>query len=227
MADTLTKRNYVPLATVQATTAAADLNDIDLAEQLIDQYVGFPNKHVPVEYQGQVSALGNSNKTIIDTNDDSQLEVNDNYFKFCVIEFITGACAGEVKAITSSDKDDKSVTVTDAFTGTPVVGDVFKVYQLGKFPRQKDATVAPSADTFYKTIPQNVRDAVVAQVAYQAQMGDAFFAGDDSDKESESIGNYSYSRGGGGGSSSSVKFLAPRARILLRGFKNLTGRLVV
>lgn len=225
MADTVTKRNYLPLATVQVQTSSADLTDLDFAEQLIDEYVGYQDKSIAVEYRGKISALSNSNKTIADTNDSSQLDLLDNHFNFCVIEFLTGACAGEVRTIISSDRDDKSVTIKDATTGTPAVGDVFKIYQLGKFPRQKDVSVFPSSDTYYKSIPQAVKDAVLAQVAFQAQMGDAYFSGDDSDKQSESIGNYSYSRGTAG-ASSSVKFLAPRARVLLRGIKNSTGRLV-
>ncbi len=225
MADTITKRNYVPLATVQVQTAAADLTDLDLAEQLIDQYVGFQDRAVGAEYRGIISALTNSNKTIEDTNNTSQLNFLDNYFAFCVIEMLTGDAAGEVRPIISSVKADRTITIKDAWTNTPAVGDVFKVYQLGKFPRCKDESVFPSSTTMYRSIPQAVKEAVIAQVAFQAQMGDAFFSGDDSDKQSESIGNYSYSRGTAG-ASSSVKMLSPKARAVLRGIKNSTGRLV-
>ncbi len=225
MADTLTKRNYLPLATVQVQTAAADINDLDFAEQLIDNYVGYQNKHVAVEHRGQITALTGSDKIFADTSSNSQLNLTDNYFKNCVIEMVSGGQAGNVRAITSSDKDDKTVTIATAFDSAPAVGDYFKIYQLGKFPRHKDVGTDPSGTIILKSIPQAIKDAVLAQVAFQAQMGDAYFAGDDSDKESESIGNYSYSRGSAG-ATSSVKFVAPRARILLRGIKNLTGRLI-
>ena len=224
MADTVTKRNYIPLATVQAQTAAADLTDLDFAEQVLDNYVGHQDKAVEGNYQGQITSL--LTKTVIDTNSSTQLNVTDDYFKYCVIEMLSGNAAGEIRPIISSSKDNKSVTLKDDWTTTPAVGDYFKVYQFGKFPRQCDSTNNPSGTTFLKTIPQAVKDALIAQVAFQAQMGDAYFAGDDSDKESESIGNYSYSRGSGS-ASSSVKMLAPKARMLLRGIKNSLGRLVV
>lgn len=225
MADTITKRNYVSLADVQAVESGATLAQVDLAEQIVDAYVGAQQRHIPQTFQGDVTAVTNSNKTFADTSSTTQLNQRDGYFIGCVLEIIGGTGAGQSKLITGSDESDKSVTITDAFTTTPDTTSVFRIYQLGKFPRVKDVFQKQDGTTYYKTIPDAVRQAVIAQVSFIIAKGNGFFTGDDGDKESESIGDYSYSRGNSGAQSAQVRMIGPRARTLLRGIKNSLGTL--
>jgi len=145
-----------------------------------------------------------------------------------VIELVTGDAAGTIRLITASDGDDYSVTYDgDAISGIQV-GDIFRIYQLAKFPRQKDQFTRNSI--YYKTIPRAVKDAVVAQTQFIIELGDDYFTGNETDAGSESIGNYSYSNGGqgqGGAQSAVVKMVAPKARTLLRGIVNRLGRIEV
>jgi hypothetical protein len=60
-----------------------------------------------------------------------------------------------------------------------------------------------------------------AIVEYVIEMGDSFFAGDKSEMESESIGDYSYTKGAGVGSI--AKLISPKAKVLLKGIFNRTG----
>lgn len=225
MAVTLTKRNYATLAVVQAEESAATLAQIALAEQAIDNYIGAQQKHIPNTFRVEPTAFAGSNKTIYDTSNNTQLYQVDGYFVNCVIEIIGGTGAGQVRLITSSDKDDRSVTVTDAWDTAPDTTSFMKIYQLGKFPRSKDVLQNNAGTAYYKSVPDQVKAAVIAQVQFMIAQGDSFFEGDDTSKESESIGDYSYSRGGGAGGSqtSAVRMLGPRARTLLKGFKNSVG----
>lgn len=216
-----TLRNYIKLTDVQAVHSSATEAQLDLAEQLIDQYVGKQNKHIPGSFDGEISAI--NTLVISDTSSISKLDSAgyDNYWLNCVIEFMSGLAAGEVKCITASDYSAKSVTIDSATIGTLAAGDVFRIYQLAKFPRQKDTF---NRDTvFYKAIPQAVREAVIAQVGFIIEKGDNYFSGDDAEMDSESIMSYNYSRGANSGQSAVIKMLAPKARILLRGIKNRTG----
>ena len=224
MALTLTKRNYATLAVVQAEEAAATLAQIDLAEQAIDNYIGQQQKHIPNTFRVEPTAFQNSGKTIIDTSNNTQLYQRDGYFVNCLIEIIGGTGAGQARLITSSDYDDRSVTITDAWTTEPDTTSFFKIYQLGKFPRAQDVLMNNAGTAYYKSVPDQVKQAVIAQVQFIIAQGDSFFEGDDTSKESESIGDYSYTRGGGGGQASSVRMLGPRARTLLKGFKNSIGQ---
>lgn len=225
MAVTLTKRNYVTLAIVQETEASATLAQVDQAEQIIDNYIGQTQKHIPQTFRVEPTAYANSYKTIIDTSGNTQLYQRDNYFVNCVIEIIGGTGAGQSRLITASDYDDRSVTITDAWTTQPDTSSFFRIYQLGKFPRAKDVTQNNDGTAYYKFIPDQIKQAVIAQVQFIIAKGDGFFESDDTDKDSESIDNYSYSRGGGGAQSSTVRLLSPRARTLLRGFKSSLGQL--
>lgn len=55
-------------------------------------------------------------------------------------------------------------------------------------------------------------------------MGESFFAGDKSDMDSESIGDYSYSKGKGAGAF--TKQISPKVRLLLNGIVNRIGELI-
>jgi hypothetical protein len=221
--DMSTRRNYIETSEVSGATDA----QVALAEEIIDQYVGVQDKHVKAEYDGEITSLLAGNK-VIDASSLSQLkQQNTNIFSRCVIELVTGDAAGTIRLITASDGSDYSVTYDgDAISGIQV-GDIFRIYQLAKFPRQKDQFTRNSI--YYKTIPRAVKDAVIAQTQFIIEMGDDYFTGNETDAGSESIGNYSYSNasGGSGQQSAAVKMVAPRARTLLRGIVNRLGRIEV
>lgn len=221
-----TRRNYIEEADAPTASAA----QISLAEELIDTYVGPQDKHIKQTIEGQVSThlSDGSTHTITDTSSNSQLELDDDYFKLLVLEILSGDSAGEIRYISASDRSARSIT----YSGTLLTlssGDVFKLYQLGKFPRRKDVIhrTVDGENKYFKSIPIAVKDAVIAQAEYIVEQGDDFFTGDNTDKDSESIGNYSYSRGGSGAQSSTVKMTAPKARTLLRGIMNRKGRMEV
>lgn len=218
-----TRRNYIETSDVAGATDA----QVALAEELIDVYVGVQDKHFKNEYDGEITSLLSGNK-VIDASSLSQLkQQNTNIFSRCVIELVTGDAAGTIRLITASDGSDYSVTYDGDAIADIAVGDIFRIYQLAKFPRQKDQFTRHSI--YYKTIPRAVKDAVIAQTQFIIEMGDDYFNGNEADAGSESIGNYSYSNssGNGGQQSAVVKMVAPKARTLLRGIVNRLGRIEV
>lgn len=227
------KRGYLTIAeleeyaniTVDDETEAFD--QITQAEEIIDAYVGPQQKSVPLVHYGQVASA--VLRVIVDNSSTSHLKFADGYFVGATIEIIGGAGAGQLRTITASSRNDQSVTVDSNWDNQPDSTSVFKIYQLGKFPRTRDVYCTPSPNsTYYKSIPDAVKRATAAQVQFMINQGDNFFSSDDSDKTSESIGNYSYSRGGGSGGSSRaayVSMVAPKARSYLRGIMNAKGNL--
>lgn len=199
---------------------------VALAEALIDDYVGYQPRFYEGEIVGKVT--GSLTGKVVDTNTNSPLYVTDNTFAMCVIEIIGGAGVGQSRVITASDRDDRSVTFEGA-AFNPVLDDtsVYRIYQLAKFPRHKDSRTPSGESIFYKFIPQAIKEAAIAQTEFIIEQGEDYFTGDDSEMDSERILSYSYSRGGNAGQSAQVKFVSPKARTLLRGFKNRTGRIAV
>lgn len=222
------RRNYVTTTEVDelAGITSTDLQ-ISEAEEIIDAWVGPQNKHIESIYTGRASAGGGSTITLESTH---QNIYDVDYFKYCQIEIIGGTGAGQKRVCTTSTKAGV-LTVDSAWTTAPDSTSFYKIYQLGKFPRVHDvefySTQSPS--TYYKSIPEAVRRATAAQVEYMVAMGDDFFKTDAMDKQSESIGDYSYSKGGvnSSGVMSISKVIAPKARALLRGIKNVLGEITL
>lgn len=213
------RRNYINVSEVTGATE----DQVALAEQLIDDYVGVQDRFIKHEVTGKVT--GSLSGKVVDENTNSPLFVTDNTYSHCVIEIIGGAGVGQSRVITASDQDERSVSFEgDAFSPALDATSVYRIYQLAKFPRRKDSKTPSGESIFYKYIPQAVVEATRAQTEFIIEMGEDFFQGEDSEMQSEHIGNYSYSRGQGQGTI--AKMLSPRARTLLRGIKNNTGRLV-
>ncbi len=226
------RRNYLTIdeleeyADITVTEESEAEDQISQAEELIDAYVGHQDKAMPNSIRGEVSSATSSSVT--DNDGGTGLDVGDDYFVGCEIEIIGGTGAGQTRRITASSRSGKSVTVSPVFTTTPNTTSVFKIYQLGKFPRIQDRNTNRAGDKYYRSIPEAVKRATAAQMQYMIEMGSDFFSGASTDMEAENILNYGYRRGAGSsGSSSVVKMIAPKARALLRGIKNSTGRLVV
>lgn len=230
MSLTTTLRSYITIAELQTfagivvTNNSEALRQLERAEQAIDDYVGPSCKHVQGEFRGLISSV--SSKELIDVHSASQLHVIDGYFERCVIEIIGGTGAGQVRLIQSSSFDNRSVTVFDDWDTALDTTSFYRIYQLAKFPREQDIYSSPDGRRYYKAIPDAIKRAVAAQIEFIIQKGDAFFVGDQADFSSESVGNYSYSKANSG-QSATVSALAPRARTLLRGYKNSGGVMLV
>lgn len=223
------RRYYIQTADFPAGATEAQ---VALAEELIDRYVGPQNKFLRYETHGIITSLLNAGKTIVDdgslTSNSTNLDQQNGLYSGAVLEMISGAQAGKRGVLESSSRTDKSVTLKAALSSNPAVGDYFKIYQLAKFPRREDIYSTPDGLNYYGSIPEVVREAVVAQAAFIKAKGDAYFTGDAAEMQSESFLNYSYTRGGtGSGGSSMSNLISPQARTLLRGIVNRTGRLTV
>ena len=217
------RRHYIETTDVSGSTEA----QLALAEELIDQYVGPQPRFLHAQHNGQITAITNSDKTIADTGSNTNLGITNGQYSGAVIEIVSGTAAGVRGWIQSSDKDAKSITLLAALSTLPAVGDYFKIYQLAKFPRQADMYSSPDGLNYYRSIPEQVREACIAQVEFIIAKGAGYFTGDSSDFQSESFLNYSYSRGAGADAANSItKLISPQARTLLRGIMNRKGRMI-
>lgn len=207
--------------TITDTTEADDR--ISQAEEIIDAYVGAQEKYMVESIKG-LAAAGGANSLTLEQSQQNNYDID--YFKLCDIEILGGTGAGQRRKCTGSTK--AGVLTVDAWTTPPDATSFYKITQVGKFPRCEDVvtyTNTGGITTYYKSIPEAIKRAVAAQIEYVIEMGDAFFAGDKSEMESESIGDYSYTKGQG--VASIGKLIAPKAKILLKGIFNRTGTLVV
>lgn len=219
------KRNYLTIEeleefadiTVTDDTEAED--QITQAEELIDDYVGFQDKAVGTEYHGLASA-GSATSLTLQT--DQQNVYEKDYFKYCMVEIIGGSGVGERHMCTGSTK----AGVLSLETFNTVLNDTsyYRIFQLGKFPRLEDCHFdSQNTNTWYKFIPEKLKRAVAAQVEYRINMGDSFFNTNKSNIKSESIGDYSYSKENSGING----LIAPKAKMLLRGIRNIVGEIEV
>lgn len=217
------KAELEEFAEITVTDETEMWDQISMAEEMIDDYVGYQQKFFDWELYGVVSAASAQNKLTLDTNHKSSYPYAD-YFKGMHVEIIGGVSSGDLRKITASDEDGE-LTVESNFTTTLDTTSAYKIYQIGKFPRLSDVfintRVNPTA--YYKAIPEPIRRAVAAQVEYRVNMGDAFFA-TDGQEVSERIGDYAYTSSSKGGI---ARLIAPKARHLLRGILNRTGEIVL
>lgn len=220
------KRQYLSRAelaeyadiTITNTTEADD--QISQAEELIDQYVGFQIKSVCDVYFGRVASATSTTVTLEATRHQNTFQ--NDFFVYCCIEIISGTGAGQRNIITGSTL--AGVVTTATWTTTPDSTSYYKIFQLGKFPRIEDSyfdgNVSPQK--YAKSIPEMVKRATASQVQYFIEMGAGFFAGESSTMDSESIGDYSYSRGTSGSAGTS-NLIAPKAKQYLKGIVNRKG----
>lgn len=228
MTATVTRRKYATLADVSAydsTLTGVTLEDVSQAEEFIDSYVGPQNMCVCDTIYGRVSSA-TANSITLETNRHINTFQN-NYFTFCVVEIMDGTGAGQLRTIKSSTLAGV-VTVDDAFDTTPDSTSHYQIYQLSKFPRcdkdmYYDGLVSPT--TYVKNIPEPVQKAVCAQVQFMKTEGANFFNSNATDFEGERIGNYQYTRGVN--TSNMAPLIAPRAKMLLRGYVNRKGIMIL
>lgn len=203
------------------TTTDSAITD---AEELIDTYVGYQCRAVEEVVEGRVASA--TSTTITLQADRHANTYQGNYFLYCVVEIIGGTGSGQLRTISASTYAGV-VTVDTAWDTTPDSTSYYKIYQVSKFPRNKDEYFdgQASPQTYVKSIPEAVKRATAAQVEYMAAQGSGFFTSDSSSYESEDIGDYSYSRGSG--TSSGNILIAPKARQALRGIVNRKGIMIV
>jgi len=221
------RRGYVSKAETAELLGVAEntITDEKLgrAEELIDSYVGHQLKFFQSNLTGRASAGGS---VTLDLQTDQQSLFDVDYFKGCEIEILGGASVGDRKKITGSTKEGR-ITVDSSWTTTPDTTTFYSIYQLGKFPRQQDVVFYSQnpPSTYYKRIIEPIKRATVMQYEFIDKMGDDFFAGDQLGKQSESIGDYSYTNAD---QSTGVQgLIAPKVKTILRGIRNRTGRLIV
>lgn len=226
------RRGYATLGDLQEfadiiiTDEDEAIDQLNQAEELIDSYVGPQDKARPQIVKSEVKTATTTTLTEVDGL--NVLSVTSDSYKGCEVQIIGGTGAGQTRKITDHNGTTKTITVESAWSTNPDSTSVFVISQLGKFPRVVDRFGNSSGSRYYYVIPEAVKRAVCAQIQYIITQGAAFFAGDDSEKTAESIGNYSYQRGNGGafGQSSRVRLVAPRARDFLRGLTNRKGKFV-
>lgn len=219
-----TRRGYITKVEVESycdiaiTDSDEAIERMELAEELIDQYVGFQNKFLRYEVDG--IATSGTTTTLIDTSGDSLLGSSvDGRYEYCTIQVLSGTNAGEERLIIGHDVSESKITVHEAFSSAIDDTSVYRIYQLAKFPRAKDVKIIDNV--FYKYIPEQVKKATLAQVDYMLEMGDDFF-NSTVDKNSENIDGYDYEI-----PQSVNRLISPKSREYLRGIYNIKGTLLV
>lgn len=206
--------------TILDATEADD--QISMAEEIIDDFVGPQSKFLQYEVRGLISAGGTNNFTLetIHTNN-----MQKNYLRGCFIEIMGGTGEGQRGKITTQTYEGV-ITLETAFSTALDTTSYYRIWQLGKFPRNCDVEFdgVHTPQQYYKSVPEAVRRAVAAQVEYRINMGDRFFGSDKSDMEGETIGDYSYNKSAGSGGMG--RLIAPKAKLLLKGIINRKGQII-
>ena len=221
------RRNYVTTTEVDELIGSGTSTDLQIseAEEIIDAYVGPQNKFLDYVIEGRVAASASGANFTVESTHQNIYDID--FFKWCEVEIIGGTGVGQRKIITASTVAGV-LTVISSWSTALDTTSFYRIYQLGKFPRKEDVTSysTQSPTTYYKQIVENIKRAVACQVEYMTSMGASFFTTDQMSKSSESIGDYSYSVGGKLGSVGIERMIAPKAKLLLRGFKNRLGEIV-
>lgn len=194
MAVDRSRRQYLSIdeleeyADISVDDSEEAYDQIRQAEEMIDSFVGNIEKHISRVHEG--IATGGTVNTVIDTSDDSPLDdKDDDYWTFCEIEFLSGDNKGERTLIISSDESASEVTLMENMDSVVASGDAYRVYQLGKFPRNEEVYHETSDDEkYFKWIPEAVKRATAAQVEYMIRMGDRFFSTSTPHKTQERVG---------------------------------------
>lgn len=212
------------LADITVTDSTEADDRISQAEELVDAYCRHVNKFLEYEVVGRVVS---SASTSITLQADQQNVYEQDFFKWCEVEIISGTGEGQRRKVTTSTKAGV-LTVDTAWTTNPTSSSYYRIYQLGKFPRNEDVQLYSTSSpyVYLKSIPEAVKRAVAAQVEFAIEMGDAFFKGENVDMQSESIGDYSYTKGESSGGNLE-RLISSKSKSLLRGYRNRTGRIVL
>jgi hypothetical protein len=247
------QRQYIDSAYLTKYLSGITLNNdfsavddlISLAEEMIDGYVGAQKKwfrissssnagvYTPPDWEpgepvlrqlmGRVSSVVDPTNFTLQTY--QQNAYQNDFFALCFIEIIGGAGAGQTNHVTGSNRSGQ-ITVQTAWTTALDTTSVYRIYQLGKFPRLQDVFFDSlnQPTRYYKTIPDALRRATAAQAAYINKMGRDYFESDTATMSSEHMGSYSYSRRATTNTAS--LYISPEAKSMLRGLINRTGKII-
>lgn len=224
---------------------------IEMAEEMIDGYVGPQRKwfqldssfiagvYTPPDYEpetpvvkelrGRITSVVSRNQYMLETW--QQGAYQNNFFQMCNIDIIGGTGTGNSYLISASTlAGEITITNTDYSTVTADVFDttsVYRIYQLGKFPRDRDVfyNTFQNPTFYYKAIPENIREATAAQCEYINKKGLSFFTDDSATMQGEHIGPYSYQRRQN--VTATDLLIAPKAKMLLRGFMSRRGTIII
>ena len=242
--------NYLGSQTLTSDFPSEDAL-IEMAEQMIDGYVGpqrrwfqldgsfvagvysppdyEPETPVVKELRGRINAVISLGVYMIEQW--QQNAYQNGFFSKCNIDIIGGTGAG-TSALISASTLAGQITITNVdgttYSGTALdTTSEYRIYQLGRFPRDRDVffDTLHTPTTYFKMIPEQIREASAAQAEYINRKGLSFFTSDDAFLQSEHIGPYSYSRGTNAIGPDIL--IAPKAKLLLRGFKNRRGVMII
>lgn len=205
------------------TNATLAEKHISAAERMVDAYCRGWECFYP-ELTGTVLALPNS------TTVSGSVFGNENPGYWAVgglyLKVVDGAAAGAERLIVGSAES--RCTITSGITGL-AAGDRFVLKQKSVFPRGRDY------DGELPEIPEGIKQAVAAQVAFAVQQGSEAFGqwagavvlNEKAKLTGESYGSgYSYQQDPSQSRDPGAQFLAPQARLLLRRFRSSTGRIM-
>lgn len=219
----LTQEDLAEYADITITDSDEADDQIAQAEELIDAFVGPQDKFIAQKFEGMASA-GSTTTLTLDDRYKASYPYTD-YFKGMTVEIVGGTNVGKSRNVASSDENGV-LTFVSAFPSAIDNTSFYRIFQMGKFPRKSDVSVhnVATPQKYFRSIPEAVKRATAAQLQYIIEMGPKFFSTDASEKNSESIGDYSYSKGAGKGGISAM--IAPKAKTLLRGILNRKGQFI-
>jgi hypothetical protein len=246
--DTTYLTSYLGNQTLSGDFPSAD-GLIDMAEQMVDGYVGpqrkwfqldssfiagvftppdyEPETPVVKELRGRITQAISPTQYMIETW--QQRAYQNDFFVMCNIDVIGGMGLGKSYLIAASTLSGqitiKNVDGTDPTENVFDTTSVYRIYQLGKFPRDRDVfyNTFQNPTFYYKGIPEQVREATAAQAEFINSMGLDYFTSER--LTSEHIGSYSYGR-----AAHSIKdstLIAPKAKFLLKGYMSRRGTMIV
>lgn len=218
---------------------------ISSAEEIIDAYVGYQRKwfqtssnsasgiYTPPDHYGRIAILKEVRGRVQSVQSTTQFTLQQyqcnvfqlDFFATCWIEIIGGTGAGQTNHVTSSTYPGV-ITVEGAWTTALDTTSIYRIYQLGKFPRQEDVFFDSLNQPvrYYKTIPDAVRRATAAQCVFMNRQGRQYFEDTSGLMSSEHLENYSYTRNPALISEESM-YVAPEAKSILRGIRNVKGKI--
>lgn len=241
--------DYLGSQTLSGDFATAD-DLIEFAEEMIDGYAGPQRKwfqldssfiagvYTPPDYEPETPQVKELRGRITQVISPTQYKMEtwqqgayqNGFFSGCNIDIIGGLGAGNSYLIKDSLLDGtitiQNIDYTEPEASVFDLTSVYRIYQLAKFPRDRDVfyNTYQNPTRYYKAVPENVREAVAAQCEYINQMGLAFFISET--LQSEHIGSYSYQRVPRTVSDVDAQ-IAPKAKMLLRGYKSRRGTIVL
>lgn len=225
----LSQSELIEFAEINITDQTEADDRITKAEEIIDGFIGPQQKFIPrmqFDIQGLIAGISGNNQFLVESR--HQNVYQQDYFTFCEVEIIGGLGAGFRYTISGSLLSGL-ITINTTFNPAIDTTSFYRIYQLGQFPRQKDAyfDAIHQPPRYYKHIEEAVKRATAAQVEYMIEQGDDYFSSDDIYKNTEKMGNYEYQKARDGSGTGISLMIAPKAKWLLRGFTNRKGQMII